>query len=91
MKIMNSIKIDVELEPLFTLLNAILKDSVINNEVKKILNMDSYPRHIVLSNWLEQLRLNKAPEKLTQTLTYFFDDSIAEKVYNLIKRSKVKK
>jgi len=84
---MNSIKIDVELEPLFTLLNAILKDSVINNEVKKILNMDSYPRHIVLSNWLEQLRRKNAPEQLTKTLLYLFDDVIAQKIYTLINRT----
>jgi len=81
---------DAELEPIFTLLNAMLNDSVINNKVTNILKLNSYPRHIVLSNWLEQLRLNKAPEQLTQTLTYLFDDSIAEKVYNLINRSKVK-
>lgn len=91
MKIANSLKIDAEHEPLFTLLDTILNDPVINNKVDKLLKLDSYPRHIVLSNWLEQLRLNKAPHKLTQTLTYLFDDSIAEKVYNLLNRSKVKK
>ena len=91
MKTAYFIKTNAELEPLFTLLNAMLKDSVINNKVVNILKLDTYPRHIVLSNWLEQLRLNKAPEKLTQTLTYLFDDSIAKKVYNLISRSTDKK
>jgi len=65
-------------------------DPVINKKVVNILKLDSYPRHIVLSNWLEQLRLNKAPQKLTQALTYLFDDRIAEKVYNLITDQRLK-
>jgi len=84
-------KNESDFDPMIKLLQAIRNDPVINMKVKSILKLDSYPRHIVLSNWLEQLRLNKAPEKLIQTLTYLFDDSIAEKVYNLINRSKVKK
>jgi len=83
-------KNESDFNPMIKLLQAIRNDPVINMKVKSILKLDSYPRHIVLSNWLEQLRLNKAPEKLIQTLTYLFDDSIAEKVYNLINRSKVK-
>ena len=82
---------ETDFDSIAKLLHSMCFDPVINKKVVNILKMKSYPRHIVLSNWLEQLRLNKAPEKLTQTLTYFFDDSIAEKVYNLIKRSKVKK
>ena len=79
----NSCKIETDLEPLKKLLNAMLNDSVINNKVTKILKMDSYPRRIVLSNWLEQLRRNNAPQKLIQTLSYLFDDIIAERVYGL--------
>jgi len=84
-------KTESEIDTIKKLLKAVRYDPVINKKIAGLLKMDSYPRHIVLSNWLEQLRLNKAPEKLTQTLTYLFDDSIAEKVYNLINRSKVKK
>jgi hypothetical protein len=53
--------------------------------------MDSYPRHIVLSNWLEQLRRNNAPKRLIQTLSYLFDDTTAEKVYGLINKPKDKR
>ena len=55
-------------------------DPLINKKVARILEMESYPRHIVLSNWLEQLRRNKAPQPLMQALACLFDDSIAEKV-----------
>ena len=79
----NLCKIETDLEPLKKLLNAMLNDSVINDKVTKILKMDSYPRRIVLSNWLEQLRRNNAPQKLIQTLSYLYDDIIAERVYGL--------
>jgi len=53
-----------------------------------MLAMDSYPRRLVLNNWLEQLRLKNAPQQLTQTLSYLFDDTIAQKIYDLINKSK---
>ena len=88
MRTADSCKTEAEFESLVTLLKALLNDSVINNKLTNILKMDSYPRHIVLSNWLEQLRRNKAPEKLIQTLSYLFDDIIAQNIFRLIKRAK---
>jgi hypothetical protein len=49
--------------------------------------MDSYPRCLVLNNWLEQLRRKNAPGKLIQTLSIMFDDSVAEKIFELIIKS----
>ena len=71
---------EYQIESILILMDAIRRDSIINKKVLNMLRLDSYPRHIVLSNWLEQLRLNKAPEKLTQAITYLFDDDIAKKV-----------
>ena len=71
-------------ESIASLLRAMRNDPVINRKVTKLLKMDSYPRQIVLSNWLNQLRIKDAPKKLTQTLSYLFDDIIAEKVLTLI-------
>ena len=65
-------------------LQAIRRDPVINKKVASILRMDSYPRRIILSNWLEQLRRNHAPQKLLRSLAFLFDDAIAEKVRMLI-------
>ena len=73
-------------EPFVKLLQAICNDPVINKKVENILKMDSHPRRIVLSNWLEQLRLNNAPKKLTQTLSYLFDDSVVEKILTLLNK-----
>jgi len=68
-------------------LQAIRNDPVINKKVKSILKMDAYPRRLVLNNWLEQLRCKNAPEKLIQTLSIMFDDSIAKKIFELIIKS----
>jgi hypothetical protein len=68
------------------LFQAMRDDPVIKNKMISILRMDSYPRHIVLSNWLEQLRLHHAPATLIQTLTCLFDDAIAESVSVLMKK-----
>jgi len=75
-----------DFEPFVKLLQAMRYDPVINKKVINILKMDSYPRRLVLSNWLEQLGRNDAPNKLTQTLSYLFDDSIAEKVLSLLEK-----
>lgn len=80
-----------EIKSFEKLLRATCYDPVINKKVLSILKMGSYPRHIVLSNWLEQLRLNNAPKRLIQTLTYLFDDTVAEKVYGLINKPKDKR
>jgi hypothetical protein len=73
------------------LLKAMCYDPILNKKLINILKLDSYQRHIVLSNWLEQLRRNDAPKRLIQTLTYLFDDTVAEKVFGLINRSKDKR
>ncbi|KPL11698.1 MAG: hypothetical protein AMS26_19680 [Bacteroides sp. SM23_62] len=68
------------------LLKAMRYDPVINKKVVNILKMDSYPRRIVLSNWLEQLSRNNAPKKLTQILSYLFEDEFAERILMLLQK-----
>jgi len=80
----NSVDVEEEIEQLSIILKAMMNDPMINKKLVTILQMDSYPRHIVLSNWLEQLCRNNAPGKLTQTLSILFDDDIAKKVVILI-------
>ena len=70
------------------LLMAMRYDPVINKKIIKMLKMESYSRCLVLNNWLEQLRNNNAPKKLIRTLSILFDDIIAEKIYELLKKSK---
>ena len=91
MKSKKTNRFEKDFKPFLQLLQAMKYDPVINTRVVAALKLDSYHRRIVLNNWLEQLRLSMAPGKLTQTLSYLFDDNIAEKVYDLIKRSKKKR
>ena len=83
-------KHEQELESFERLLEATHHDPVIKKKILSILKMDSYSRHIVLSNWLELLHRRNAPEKLIKMLSYLFDDSIAEMVYEFINRPKKK-
>jgi len=76
-----------DFESILKLLRAMCYDPLINRKVINILKLESYPRHIVLSNWLEQLRQKNAPEQLTKTLLYLFDDVIAQKIFTLINRT----
>ncbi len=77
--------LDTEFESFLKLVQAMRKDPVINKKVVHILKMESYLRRLVLNNWLEKLRKENAPKKLTQTLSYLFDDIVAEKTLKLIK------
>jgi len=72
-------------EPFVKLLHAIRYDPVISNKVTLLLKMNSYTRRLVLNNWLEELRRKSAPEQLTKSLSSLFDDTIAEKVLDMIK------
>jgi hypothetical protein len=71
-----------------TLLQAMRDDPLINKRIINILMLESYPRRLILSNWLEQLRRKNAPRQLTTTLSYLFDDTIAEKVLRMINKSR---
>lgn len=81
---------EFDIESIDRLLKAMRYDLVINKKVVNILKMDSYPRHIVLSNWLEQLRCNNAPYRLMQSLSCLFDDNIAAKVLTFINDHQIK-
>ena len=82
----SAINFETEFESFATLIKAMQSDSVINKKVNNILILESYPRRLVLNNWLEQLRRNNAPQKLLQSLTCLFDDVVAEQVLALINK-----
>lgn len=90
MKTKKSNNYEFDFESIEKLLQAMRCDPVINKKVINTLKMDSYPRRLVLNNWLEKLRHNSAPPKLMQSLTCLFDDSIAEKVLALINDHHIK-
>jgi hypothetical protein len=51
-----------------------------------MLEMDSYSRRIVLNNWLEQLSRQNARPEMIHSLSYLFDDSVADKSLSLLKK-----
>ena len=71
-------------DPFIRLINVIQNDSIINNRIKKMLELDSFHRRTVLNRWLEQLNRKNASENLRRTLSCLFDDSVAKKVLALI-------
>ena len=80
---------DSDIESIAKLLHAMRDDPVINNKVSNILKMDSYPRRLVLNNWLEQLRHRQAPENLLSALSLLFDDNISKELLILIHNQKI--
>jgi len=74
-------------EPFAGLLQVIKADRELNARVVQLLQLNSFRRRVLLNKWLEQLRLKKAPDKMTQALSCLFDDRIAEKVLTIITKN----
>jgi hypothetical protein len=66
------------------LLQVIKKDRELNARVIQLLELNSFRRRLLLNKWLEQLRLKKAPDRLTQALSCLLDDTIAGNTLKLI-------
>ena len=75
----------IEFEPFIKLIQVMKQDPIINDKVIYLLNLGSYQRRLILSKWLERLRISHAPESLMSALSYLFDDHIAEDILLLIK------
>ena len=76
-------------ESLVRLVEIMLKDSRINREVTRMLNLDGYHRRIVLNEWLEGLRKKNAPPDLMRALGCLFDEEIARQILMLINKHKL--
>ena len=63
----------------------IKEDPLIKDRIIEVLKMNPYDRRLVLNNWLEQLRLRRAPENLQNALSALFDNEMAEKVLTMIR------
>ena len=75
-------------ESLVRLVEIMQKDTRINREVTRMLNLDGYHRRIVLNDWLEGLRRKNAPPDLMRALGCLFDDEIARQILILINKYK---
>ena len=79
-------KMDNSLESFSTLIQIMRTDEDINEKVMAVLRLDSYKRRAILNNWLEQLRIQKAPQNLINAVSAFFNDTIAEQVLQFINK-----
>ena len=74
---------DLDLEELSALLK---EDPLIKDRIIEVLKMNPYDRRLVLNNWLEQLRIRRAPENLQNALSALFDNAIAKKILAMINK-----
>jgi hypothetical protein len=81
--------INNQFEPFIKLIQVMRDDSVVNEKVIKMLQLDSYQRRSVLNNWLEWLRRQNAPQNLLSVLSCLFDDKVVEQVLTLINNHKI--
>ena len=77
---------DNSLESFGTLVEIIRDDKDINEKVMAVLRLDAFKRRTILNNWLEQLRIQKAPQNLINALSSLFDDKVAEQVLQFINK-----
>jgi hypothetical protein len=71
-------------ESLGRLIQIMRHDEIINKNITVLLQLDLYQRRLVLNEWLEQLRIQNAPQNLLNALSSLFDDKVAEQVMELI-------
>jgi len=79
-------KMDNSLESFGTLIQIMRNDEDINEKVMTVLRLDSYKRCAILNNWLEQLRIQNAPQNLINALSTLFNDKVAEQVLQFINK-----
>jgi len=72
-------------EEIDCLVQTVLEDDVIKNRILEVLKLAPFERWSVLNSWLEQLRLQGASENLLTALYCMSDDTMARKMYALIK------
>ena len=76
-------------ESFIKLMQVIQNDPVIHDKVILLLKLDSYKRRLILSSWLEHLRVCHASENLLSALSSLFDDKTAADVLTLITKTKL--
>jgi hypothetical protein len=77
---------DNSIESFATLIDIMRDDKDINEKVMTVLRLNSYKRRAILNDWLEQLRIQKAPQNLINALSSLFDDKVAEQVLQFINK-----
>lgn len=77
----------VENEKFIYLMRAASEVPDVREKLKVILSLDSFNRQSILNTWLRDLKLQGAPNDFIEALSFFLDDSIAEKALEVILES----
>ena len=72
-------------ENFIALVQLMKEDDEIRSKIEPILSLDPFNRKSALNTWLEQLKLQQAPNKFVILLSCLTDDDIAKKVLQVIK------
>ena len=80
----------VENEKFIDLMRVASEQPDVKKKMMLILNLDSFNRQSILNTWLRDLKLQGAPDDFIEALSFFLDDSIAEKALEVILESEVK-
>ncbi|MDY6790440.1 MAG: hypothetical protein SWH54_04130 [Thermodesulfobacteriota bacterium] len=72
-------------ENFITLVQVLQEDDKIRSKVEPILSMNPFNRKSALNTWLEQLKLQQAPEKFMALLSCLLDDDIAKRLLQVLK------
>jgi len=85
LKLLKTKNTNYSFESLGRLIQIMRYDEIINKNIVALLQLDLYQRRLVLNSWLEQLRMQNAPQNLQNALSSLFDEKVAKQIMDLIK------
>lgn len=67
-----------------TLIQVARENSVIGDQLRRILTLDPFNRKSALGTFVERMRYQQAPEPFVAAIASLMDDAVAEKVLELL-------
>jgi hypothetical protein len=71
-------------DPFMSLMVVATEDEAVQQHLLAILRQDSFNRHSLLNTWIEDLKLQSAPESFTRALGFLLDDDVAERALSIL-------
>lgn len=72
-------------DPFVTLIRVAQEDTEIRERLFTILSQNKFNRESILNSYLEDMRLNQAPQDFISAIACLLDDDIAEKALQILK------
>ena len=71
-------------DPFVSLMVVATEDDAIRQHLLAILQQDSFNRHSLLNTWIEDLKMQSAPESFTRALGFLLDDDVAARALSVL-------